>query len=374
MRRVSACLSVVALSLVGLGTGSAQAQIHPVTQFRVPSERPSLNRITKGPDGKLWFTEGAGRIGRMTANGRFREYETPAAKAGRDSNPYDITVGPHGKLWYTDFLGRIGRVNRRGEITEFQIGSPGNQLFFFGITRGPDGALWFVVNCCGPENGMIGRITTKGAVKFYPVAPGTSPAVGIISYRGQLWYTATNSGADRSQGFIQRMDTGGHVTGNFAIPTPYSDPSRLARGRDGNLYFTEQGAVGANGRREPTHPAPGKIGRITPTGSITEFIIPEQAFPDFVANPAGISSGPDGNIWFTEYSYLAEDTGEQHGGNKIGRLNILTGEITEFPLPTAFARADGITSGPGGRMFFVQNPKNFRYGAIGRIPVFPPAK
>lgn len=27
--------------------------------------------------------------------------------------------------------------------------------FFFGITAGPDGAMWFVVNGCGLSDGMI---------------------------------------------------------------------------------------------------------------------------------------------------------------------------------------------------------------------------
>ncbi len=368
MRRWSFGISALLALLVILGGAApATAQIHPVTEYRVPSERPGLNRITTGPDGNLWFTEGAGRIGRMSPNGHFTEFPTPSSLAGRDSNPLDITVGPDGRLWYTDFYGRIGRVNLRGEIKEFQIGSPQNQLFFFGITAGPDGALWFVVNCCGPDNGMIGRITTSGDVSFYPVAPGTGPAVGIIAYRGQLWYTATSL-PERNQGYIQRMNTSGVVTGNFPIPTPYSDPSRLTIGGDGNLYFTEQGSIGANGHQEPTHPEPGKIGRINPRGQITEFTVPEQAPPDFVANPAGIATGPDGNIWFTEYSYLADDTGEQHGGNKIGRLNIATGQIDEYPLPTAFARADGIARGPNGYMYFVEDPNNYSYGQVAKIP------
>ncbi len=369
MRRSPFGLFVLMLTLVVFVDATpAMAAIHPVTEYRVPSVRPGLNRITTGPDGNLWFTEGAGRIGRMTPNGSFKEFRTPSSLAGRDSNPYDITTGPDGKLWYTDFYGRIGRVGTNGTIKEFQLGSPQNQLFFFGIITGPDGALWFTVNCCGPENGMIGRITTSGEVTYYPVKPGTGPAVGIISYQGQLWYTATS--LDKSKGFIQRMNTSGKVTGNFLIPTPYSDPSRLALGQDGNLYFTEQGAVGAGGRNEPTHPKAGKIGRIDPQGNITEFTIPEQNAPDFVSNPAGIASGPDGNIWFTEYSYLAADTGEQHGGNRIGRLNISTGKIDEFPLPTAFARADGITRGPNGFLYFVQDPNNYAYGEIGKIPAF----
>jgi peptidylprolyl isomerase len=49
-----------------------------------------------------------------------------------------------------------------------------------------------------------------------------------------------------------------------------------------------------------------KIGRITPTGTITEFPVPTSK-----SGPLGISAGPDGNIWFTEIN-----------ANKIGRINL----------------------------------------------------
>ena len=45
-----------------------------------------------------------------------------------------------------------------------------------------------------------------------------------------------------------------------------------------------------------------KIGRITPTGTITEFTIPTAN-----SGPLGIAAGADGNVWFTENS-----------GNKVG--------------------------------------------------------
>ncbi len=45
-------------------------------------------------------------------------------------------------------------------ITEFPIPTPNTQPL--GITRGPDGALWFT------EIAQIGRITTAGVVTEYP--------------------------------------------------------------------------------------------------------------------------------------------------------------------------------------------------------------
>jgi streptogramin lyase len=61
-------------------------------------------------------------------------------------------------------------------------------------------------------------------------------------------------------------------------------------GPDGNLWFTEYWG--------------NKIGRITPTGTITEFPIPTKG-----AGSVGIALGPDGNLWFTEFAT-----------NKIGRV------------------------------------------------------
>src|SRR6266566_3707810 len=64
----------------------------------------------------------------------------------------------------------------------------------------------------------------------------------------------------------------------FAVPTAGSSPAGITVGPDGDLWFAE---------------AAGKIGRITPAGSITEFAIPTAN-----SEPFGITAGPDGNLWF----------------------------------------------------------------------------
>src|SRR5438874_556995 len=89
----------------------------------------------------------------------------------------------------------------------------------------------------------------------------------------------------------------------FPIPTAYGRPAWIAAGPDGNLWFTEYSG--------------NKIGRITTGGVITEFPIPTG-----VSVPTGIASGPDGAMWFSE-----------ENGNNIGRMTT-TGVITEFPIPT----------------------------------------
>ena len=97
-------------------------------------------------------------------------------------------------------------------------------------------------------------------------------------------------------------------------------PGSITSGPDGNLWFTAGPA--------------GSIGRITPDGVVTEFPVPT---PDVV--PAAIVAGPDGNLWFTEQFIHTF-------GGKIGRITT-AGEITEFPT-AGDGYPLGIAAGPDG--------------------------
>src|SRR3954453_52528 len=59
----------------------------------------------------------------------------------------------------------------------------------------------------------------------------------------------------------------------------------LTTGPDGALWFTER-------RGEA-------IGRVTTTGTVTEFPVPTST-DDPLPDPQGIANGPDGALWFTE--------------------------------------------------------------------------
>jgi virginiamycin B lyase len=76
----------------------------------------------------------------------------------------------------------------------------------------------------------------------------------------------------------------------FTILTSGSGSLDITTGADGNIWFTEQVA--------------NKIGRVTPSGAMVEF-----AIPTLNSNAFGIANGSDGNLWFTEPSV-----------GKIGRL------------------------------------------------------
>ena len=115
--------------------------------------------------------------------------------------------------------------------------------------------------------------------------------------------------------------------------TANSAPQSITAGPDGNLWFTESAA--------------NKIGRITPTGVVTEFVNGLSAG----SKPWGITSGPDGNLWITE-----------RGTSKIGRITP-QGVITEFATITPNAAPWGITAGSDGNLWFTENGVN----SVGRI-------
>jgi len=102
-------------------------------------------------------------------------------------------------------------------------------------------------------------------------------------------------------------------------------PASITTGPDGNLWFTEVTL--------------GQIGRITPAGVVTEF----SAGISAGAGLGRITTGPDGNLWFTEQS-----------GNRIGRITP-SGVVTEFSAGiTAGAGPYDITAGPDGNLWFTE--------------------
>jgi streptogramin lyase len=114
------------------------------------------------------------------------------------------------------------------------------------------------------------------------------------------------------------------------FPIPGTGSLGITSGPDGNLWFTE--------------PDDNKIGRMSPTGVVTEFPLPTYPVPTYGTYPVGITSGPDGNLWFTEYA-----------GNRIGRISP-AGTITEFPLPQPNRQPSGIALGPDGNLWFAESP------------------
>jgi virginiamycin B lyase len=115
----------------------------------------------------------------------------------------------------------------------------------------------------------------------------------------------------------------------ITVKTYPSDQSgRITMGPDGALWFTES--------------VIGKIARLTKSGVMTEFTLPNPDGYAFGGYPFGIALGSDGALWFTEVY-----------AHKIGRITT-DGSITEYAVggnPSAAFLTD-IVAGPDGALWF----------------------
>jgi virginiamycin B lyase len=75
------------------------AQAPTITEYNIPTPGGNPQYITLGPDGALWFTEGEGKIGRISIAGTIAKYPVPTD----DGFPDYSAAGPDGALWSTRF-------------------------------------------------------------------------------------------------------------------------------------------------------------------------------------------------------------------------------------------------------------------------------
>jgi streptogramin lyase len=235
------------------------------------------------------------------------------------ANPYGITAGPDGALWFVENgANEIGRITPAGELTEFTITTAYSAAQM--ITAGPDGNLWFTeFGSSGDHNsGKIGRITPDGDITEFPVYG--NPWGIAAGPDGNLWYT-TFFGAQ-----IGRITPEGVIT---TFPVPTTTTLAITAGPDGNLWFTE--------------PYVAQVGKITPDGDVTEFAEGISSS----SNPHGITAGPDGNVWFVEVT-----------GNRVGRITP-GGVVTEFSAGISPGSSpEHITTGPDGNLWFTEPTGN----------------
>jgi virginiamycin B lyase len=134
--------------------------------------------ITRGPDGNMWVTcFSSGDIWRIKPDASSAK-SFPATAGG---TPLDIIAGQDGSLWFTGQTTHISKITTAGKVTPFTAKGEDPT----GITRGPDGALWY------PEFGSdsIGRVTIAGVTSSFPVTKGAGPRYIAPGPANTLWFT-----------------------------------------------------------------------------------------------------------------------------------------------------------------------------------------
>src|SRR6185503_5860181 len=82
------------------------------------------------------------------------EIPLPVTPTGESARPWALAVGPDDNLWITEEGSKkIARMTTAGVVTEFSLPVAGASPH--GITKGPDGAMWFTM--VDPGGKQIGR-------------------------------------------------------------------------------------------------------------------------------------------------------------------------------------------------------------------------
>ncbi len=209
----------------------------------------------------------------------------------------------------------------------------------YDIALGPDGNMWFTeLNA-----GQIGMLDARGQVSEYaPQAPSPQliqPNSITAGPDGELWFTVTGGDMGCPQGgcasspapAIGTLDPSDPAAiETYPLPST-ATPWAITTGPDGNLWFTDDAGNQIWTISPITHVAQPAPGRLSPKPDASEH------------GPTGIVAGPDGALWFTE-----------QGQDKIGRMTT-DGEVTnEYRVPTAAAAPDRIAVGADGEIYFTE--------------------
>jgi virginiamycin B lyase len=363
MQRFTPLLTGLLLGALVLAV-SAAGETGAFAGYPIPTPGSQPVSIVAGPDGALWFTEFAGnKIGRVTTDGAFSEYVIPTGNA----RPDDMTVGPDGNFWFAETAGnKIGRISVDGRVEEFGVGIP-PAARPTAITPGPDGNLWFTERGLTTPNalpGQIGRITTTGEVTNYPIPSNGHPVTIAAGADGALWFT--ESPGNR----IGRIDPYTGVVTEKTVPTFQSAPWELTSGPDGALWFTEInankiGRITTDGdisefpiptpASQPNTIRPGPDPNPADDCAYQRDALGQEAFAERYGNFGGCvyRLATSKTLWFTEQN-----------ANRVAQITT-DGDIFEFAVPTAQSAPGGLTEGPDGAVWFAE----FTGNQIGRLDV-----
>lgn len=321
---VLSSLALIASGLVGAVIASAAPG--DVTEIGLAAGSTPRD-VAAGPDGNMWVTGGdSNTIAKVTMTGAVTAYALPLP--ANVSNPWGIAAGPDGNMWFTVRNGgKIGRMTTAGSVSIINL--PDATMQPLDIAQGPDGNMWFT-----ELGGRIGRVTMGGDVSMFTVPWANSRPNSIVSgVAGTGGLNFTDSGADRV-GFIV---TDGTIYGNIQL-TQGAEPTGIAN-IDGSIWFAMSGS--------------NKIGKALPgtTGSFLETAVQ--------GSPTAIASGAGNTMWIS-----------LSARNSVAKYSVQGAPLAEYALTSPNSLPAGLSEGPDSNVWVAQtNAGKVARVLSGAVPV-----
>jgi streptogramin lyase len=282
-----------------------------------------VTNLAAGSDGNMWFLSrgDTGKIfkfdvqtrtiiGLLTPLG-----DQPGVTIG------NLISGPGSYLWFTvSYLGYyIGRLDPvSGAINLYQTGI-GNETPT-GLTVAADGSLRFGyhMNAVNPLLNYIATMTTQG-IETDTLIQNKLGKLGLyagltVDQNNNFWMTSYINRKLRNytltQGLLSEINPAGVVTRRVELSVPefphfnlddMSKPGQIILGSDGALWFADVRSTVTDPSSPGNQEFAGEVGRFDPaSGVFADLTPPTTNFVGDVNLTFALTSGPDGNIWFTE--------------------------------------------------------------------------
>ena len=289
-------------------------------------------------NGELYFTDETDGVGQIGAfNPLNQDYAVfvvpelppppPPHAPPRNQYPNMMTLDSNGNIWFTE-SNATNTVAETGAIGEFNPTTGAfAQSYLTTGSSDPVGIVWDPVETqfwmTEPSSNQL--VSYNPSTSGSGIAPTTfSDPQGLLvdPTTGYVWIA--EGGADKIVEYDPNSSLNGGILFSFSTS---GSPSQLAWGPDGNIWFTESGAVGV--LVPPTGPG---------TGSI-KVQIPVSGTAYGIA--VGPSSGTYGDtMWFT-----------MSGSNQIGEISVNNDSLVGYATAPD-TNANLITFGSDGNMWF----------------------
>jgi virginiamycin B lyase len=334
MRRLLPLLAV--LAAVGAASLPAAAMAgHPPPPPRVElshlRQGTEIQALAVGPENYLWFA-GINRggtpsniVGRISPGGAAEEHAIPAT--AETLGVGGLTRGPEGNMWFTEpAANRVVWVTPTGHPEGFSVPTAGSLPT--GIVSGPGGFLWVTME----GTGKVAKVDPTGHVVETTLNAGARPAALALGPDSALWAIETESAT------LARVGLDGSAS-SFPLPSDGAIfkgalNSDIVTGPDGNLWLSQEDGP--------------FVGKVIPTQTQPEYLRFEV--PEEEGGTTLISRGPRGDLW-----YATE-------GGAIGSIAPDGEEVGDPGCPLKdCAPIEALAEGPEGELWFASGEAIGRY-------------
>jgi streptogramin lyase len=257
----------------------------------IPTPASGTAEIINGPGATpvqpdMWFAEhDAGKVGRLViteANGVTSGAVTAEYVLPAGCQPTALGWSDGAVWWAAEGCGRIGWIDPvLGTVQVIPV-AVGRPISLTPNLGEP--GVWFV----DAVSDRLGRLSQTGGLSWFSTVVAGSHLAGVALGPDKALYVTEQAGNAIARFPLSSFDpgadpNGGRLTEEFALPTAGARPQRITSGTDGNVWFTEGGQARLGVVYMPTHCINGRV-------TLSDLVTPVPGVTVALAGPGGAAA------------------------------------------------------------------------------------